>query len=271
MSANSLNAVVLQRVEVAPGLIILRVAPAGWRFPDFEAGQFTVLGLPGRAPRVRFSEPDDRPRDADRLIKRAYSIASSSIHQEYLEFYLTLVGSGALTPRLFALAPGDRLWLSAKAAGMFRLDQAPADRHVVFLSTGTGLAPYMSMLRSELDCGGRRRYAVIHGARHSWDLGYRSELMTLARVCPNFRYLPIVSRPDDEPQPWAGLAGYVQDAWDGGAVARAWGFAPTPADTHVFLCGNPGMIDGMLEVLTAQGFLLAEGTAEGQVHVEKYW
>lgn len=271
MAASALNAVVSQRTEVAPGLIILQVVPDGWDFPDYEGGQFAVIGLPGAARRFHFSDPEEPPREPDKLIKRAYSIASSSVPGEYLEFYVALVGSGALTPRLFELKTGDRLWLGPKATGMFRLDQAPADCHVVFVATGTGLAPYMSMLRSELVCGGKRRFAVIHGARHSWDLGYRAELRTLSNVCPNFDYLPVVSQPDEEPIAWKGMGGWVQDCWRAGAVAKEWGFAPSPQDTHVFLCGNPSMIRAMLETLGQEGYTEHSKESPGQIHVEKYW
>src|SRR5882724_1410798 len=133
-----LNAVVTQRVEIAPGLIILRVVPDGWAVPNFKAGQFAVLGLPGAAKRYSFSLPEPDAPDPHKLIKRAYSIASSSVAKVYMEFYVALVASGVLTPRLFALEVGDRLWLSPKITGMFTLDQVALDRHIVLLGTGTG-------------------------------------------------------------------------------------------------------------------------------------
>ena len=189
-----LNAVVLQRIEVAPGLIILRLAPEGWELPEFESGQFAVIGLPGAAPRYQFSDPD-KERDPDKLIRRAYSVASSSQDKQYLELYVALVRSGALTPRLFALNPGDRLWLGKKISGQFTLDSVPEACHLALVATGTGLAPYMSMLRGRLLCEPDRKVAVLLGARHSWDLGYRAELITMERLCPGFRYLPVISRP----------------------------------------------------------------------------
>lgn len=265
------NAVLTQRIEVAPGLLILRVAPDGWALPPFTAGQFAVLGLPASAPRVALSDPEEPGGDPDRLIRRAYSIASSSLSREVLELYVNLVRSGELTPRLFALRPGDRLWLGPKISGMFTLREVPPDQHLVLVGTGTGLAPYMSMLRSELECGGPRRIAVLAGARHSWDLGYSAELFTMQRLCPNFLYAATVSRPDAEPVPWGGATGYVQDLWTGGAPERAFGFRPTPRDTHVFLCGNPAMIDDMIALLEAEGFALHAPRAPGQIHVERYW
>ncbi|HEX9593836.1 MAG TPA: ferredoxin--NADP reductase [bacterium] len=271
MPAPELNAVVAQRIEVAPGLIVLRVVPDGWELPPFEPGQFAVLALPGSAPRYPMSDPEEVQRKPEVLIRRSYSIASSSVATEYLEFYITLVRSGALTPRLFALQTGDRLWMARKGSGLFTLDQVPADRDVALIATGTGLAPYMSMLRTYLTAGTERRFAVLHGARHSWDLGYRSELSTLRRICPSFTYLPIVSRPAEELVEWRGAQGHVQDLWDHGELAAAWGFRPTPETTHVFLCGNPAMIESMSEQLAVDGFREHSKKHPGEVHVERYW
>jgi ferredoxin--NADP+ reductase len=265
------NAVLVQRIEVAPGLGIFRIAPDGWKLPDFTPGQFAVLGLPASAPRVPLSDPEEPGDDPSRLIRRAYSIASSSLSRDHLEVFANLVRSGELTPRLFALAPGDRLWLGPKLTGMFTLREVPRDAHVVLVATGTGLAPYMSMLRTELECGGPRRFAVLHGARHSWDLGYSAELYTMQRLCRNLTYVPTVSRPREEPAPWSGATGHVQDLWTRGELARVWGARPTPTDTHVLLCGNPAMIDAMTKILEAEGFRVHEPRAPGQVHVERYW
>ena len=227
----ALNAVIALRTEISPWLIILRVAPDGWQLPDFEPGQFAVLGLPGSAARCPLSETEDPPpANPDKLIRRAYSIASSSLNREYMEFYIALVTSGALTPRLLELGIGDRLWLSARVTGLFTLDQVPEDQNVVMIATGTGLAPYMSMLTTHLICGGPRRFAVLHGARHSWDLGYRSELTTLQHLCRNFGYSPIISRPNDEPVPWTGPTGYVQDLWKDGAYREGLGLPADPGE-----------------------------------------
>jgi len=269
--ATELNALVLQRVELTPELMILRVAPDGWELPRFEPGQFAVLGLPGSAPRHPLADPEDPPAPPERLIRRAYSIASPPGERDHLEFYITLVRSGALTPRLWALEPGRALWLGPRIAGVFTLDRVPDEMNVVLVATGTGLAPYMSMLRADLLAHRHRRVAVLHGARHSWDLGYRAELATLDRLMDHFAYVPTISRPDEEPVPWGGETGYVQELWRRGVLEDRWGFRPTPADTHVLLCGNPAMIEDAVRILAREGFV--EHTAErpGQVHVERYW
>lgn len=271
MAEPKLNAIVTLRDEISPWLMILRVVSAGWALPDFVPGQFAVLGLPGSAPRCALSEPEEPAAASDKLIRRAYSIASSSLIRQYMEFYVALVTTGALTPRLFALKIGDPIWLGPKITGLFTLDQIPPAHNVVMIATGTGLAPYMSMLGTHLTCGGQQRIAVLHGARHSWDLGYRSQLMTLQHLCSNFTYLPIISRPKDEPAVWPGATGYVQDLWRLGVLDSAWGFHPTPEDTHFFLCGAPAMIEELAQLLGAEGFTEQTKNGAGRIHVERYW
>lgn len=265
------NAIVSQRIEVASGLIVLRVKPDGWDLPQWKSGQFGILGLPVSAQRIRLSDPEEAELAPDKLIKRAYSISSSSEEKDYLEFFITLVHSGALTPRLFHLQPGDRVFMGQRISGMFTLDQVPKGKNLVFIGTGTGLAPYMSMLRGELDCDPDRKTAVLLGARHSWDLGYRGELIAMQRFCSTFHYMPVISRPSEEIVPWSGQTGYVQSLWESAEFTKTWGGRPTPDNTHIMLCGNPGMIEGMLESLAAEGFQEHSKKNPGQVHVEKYW
>ncbi len=266
----NLNALVTSRVELSPRVMILRVASKDGQLSDFTAGQFAVLGLPGSAPRCALSEPELSPSNSDQLIRRSYSIASSSKNREYMEFYISLVSNGGLTPRLFALKVGDPIWLGPKVSGIFTLGQVPKEKHIVMVATGTGLAPYISMLTSELQCGNARRFAVLHGAYHSWDLGYRSELQTMQYLCSNFKYIATIDKPEAEPVPWTGKTGWVQDIWKTGAVAETWGEKPTPENTHVFLCGVSGMVNAMMEALNADGFVEQTKTKPGQIHVERF-
>jgi ferredoxin--NADP+ reductase len=271
VAATQLNAVVTQKVEVAPGLFILRVAPDGWELPEFQPGQFAVLGLPADATRHPLSDPEGAPPKEGALIRRSYSIASSSRQREYLEFYLTVVRSGSLTPRLYALEIGDRLWLGPRISGLFTFDRVPPDVNVVMMATGTGLAPYMSMLRTFLEHETSRHIGALHGARHSWDLGYRSELVAMARLRANFTYIAAVSRPEEEPVPWGGEVGRLQELWRRRVLGSLWGLGLTPANCHVLLCGNPTMIDEMLAVLREEGYAEHTRKEPGQIHVEKYW
>ena len=304
------NATVVSRVEVAPGLVILRVAPDTLPF-EFKSGQYVVLGMKASEPRIEEFEAEppsvvaaaiESPRtdvvaainaavagtdesqaavdaqavsvaraaaDPDRMIRRAYSIASESRADEYLEFYLTVVMSGELTPRLFNLKVKDRLYVGPKAVGVFTLDKAPG-KHILMIGTGTGLAPYMSMLRSELVCNGPRQFVIVHGARYSWDLGYRTELVGLARHCGNFHYVPVITRPQEDPT-WRGRSGYLQNLIASGAIEEETGLELTPENFDIFLCGNPGMIETVIGWAANRGFVKDKGHDIGTLHTEEYW
>ena len=271
MALPELNSVLAQKVEVAPGLIIFRIVPEGWELPDFIPGQYIVLGLPPGAPRYLYSYPEPAPPREDNLVRRAYSIASSSIEKQYVEFYIRLVTSGTLTPRLFAMNIGDKLWMSAKTKGMFTMDEVPQEQNIILFATGTGVAPYMSMLRSNIISQEKRKYTVVHSALNSWDLGYRSELLTIERLCPNFTYIPVISEPDKEPIPWGGRIGFVQKIWGENIIQDLWGHEISPANTRIFLCGHPEMIREMLELLGKSGFREHTKLEPGSIHMEKYW
>jgi ferredoxin--NADP+ reductase len=263
-----LNATVVHRTQVNPRLIILRVAPDGWELPDFKPGQYVTLGIPGSAARLVGTEPEEVDPQPDKLILRAYSIASSSKAKEYLEVYVNLVSDGTFTPRLFALAEGDRLWLKKRIQGMFTLDDVADDKQIIMVATGTGLAPYMSMLRTDPESHSSRRYAVLLGARHIRDLGYHQEMVELSERRSNLLYLPILSRPEGD---WPGPVGHVQELWRQGHLERAWGGIPSAANTHIFLCGNPAMIAEMLQLAEEAGFKRHLRRDPGNVHIEEYW
>jgi ferredoxin/flavodoxin---NADP+ reductase len=269
--APTLNAVVTLRNQVSPWLMVLQVVPDGWDFAEFVAGQSTLLGLFGSASRCDLAEAERAPVPPDSLIRRPYCIASSPANREFLEFYIALVPGGVLTPRLFNLKIGDRIWLSPKAVGSFTFDHVPDDANVVLLATGSGLAPYVSMLSTHLKFASQRRVMVLHGVRHSWDLGDRAILMTMQHLRTNFSYLPVVSRPQHEPVPWKGATGHVQNLWRCGRVEQAWGLRPKPENTHVFLCGSPDMIDAMVSMLVEDGFAEAQKNEAGQIHAARYW
>jgi ferredoxin--NADP+ reductase len=263
------NATVIGREEIHPDLIVLRVRPDAELF-DFKPGQFGVLGLPGGAPRVPEATPEEPATEPDKLIRRAYSIASSSVERRYIEFYLTLITSGQLTPRLFALKHGSRVFLGPKASGIFTLDRVAPDKSVILIATGTGLAPYISMLRTMLMHETQRKFIVLHGARYSWDLGYRGELESLARLRPNFTYIPSITRPDQDPH-FHGRTGRIQNVLEEGAVEKDSGVALDPAQADVFLCGNPEMVKVVKAQLEAKGFAAGDSKNPGNIHVEEYW
>ncbi len=264
------NATLIAREDLTDDSAIFRIESDAPLF-EFEAGQYTTIGMPAGATRCCDADPDDdAPAKPAARIVRAYSIASSSKAREYVELYITLVRSGALTPRLWLLRNGDRLWLGPKAKGHFTMQDVPPDRNVVLIGTGTGLAPYIAMIRDYHRCNSGRKFVVVHGARYERDLGYRDELETLARECQTLEYLPTVSRPDEDSE-WSGHVGRIQSVLNDGSLAVALA-APLTADTtQVFLSGNPEMVDDLTHVFTARGFTLHAPRNPGTLHIERYW
>ncbi len=264
-----LNSVVTQILQVSPIMKIMRVKPVGWEFPEFKGGQFVALALPGSAERNETATDEfETPEDPNKLIKRAYSIASTST-ADYVEFYITLVHSGALTPRLFNLNIGDKVFMGKKGVGMFTLDSVAPEKNIVLVATGTGVAPYMSMLRSDA-LKRKGNIMVVHGAANSWDLGYSSELQLLESMFDQFTYLPTITEPQKEPAGWAGDTRFIEKIWEGGIAKEKWGFDPSAEDTEIFLCGNPRMIDSMVALLEKDGFTEHTKKVPGQIHVEEF-
>lgn len=264
-----LNCMIIQSVQVSPIMKIVKVKPDGWKLPDFSAGQFVALGLPPQFERCADATEEFETSKPNKLIKRAYSIASSST-EDVVEFYITLVHSGQLTPRIFNLKISDRIWMGRKAVGMFTLDQIDEDRNVVLVATGTGVAPYMSMLRSNA-LKRKGNIMVIHGASNSWDLGYSSELKLLANMFDKFDYYPTITETHKEPPGWTGDTRFIEEIWKSGEVDKKWGFKPSPDNTDVFLCGNPKMVDSMKALLYEDDFRDHKKKEPGQIHAEEFF
>lgn len=266
------NAQIVHRENLTDYLSILRIQPDETPVPEFKPGQFATLGLPRlptEAEAARLRQHGKEPRI--RVTRRAYSIASAPSQREYLEFFIILVEDGKLTPEIWKLPDNGRIWMHADIRGEFTLDPVPAGKDLVTISTGTGLAPFVSMYKAYRETGRWRRFVCVNGVRHARDLGYQAELEQFARQDPNFIYIPLVSRATDE-DPWTGLRGRVNVLFDGDTFAQHAGFELKSEDAQIMLCGNPAMIDGVQETLTARGFsTYGKDNPEGNIHFERYW
>ncbi len=266
------NATLIERHDITPRLAVFRVRPDAEDY-TFVAGQYTVVGLKQSEPRLpdADAEPDsEAAADPAKMLRRPYSICSSVHQPEALEFYISLLSGGELTPRLFNLRPGARLFVGPQPRGTLTLERVPAECNVLLVATGTGLGPYVSMLRSHARDFPAKQVGVIQGASYSRDLGYLVELTHYAGELPNLHYLPTVSRPEQDPT-WQGATGRVQNWIWSADFANRFGFPLEPGTTHVFLCGNPGMILETQELLVGRGFTLDAKGVDGDLHVEKYW
>jgi ferredoxin/flavodoxin---NADP+ reductase len=296
------NATAVRLMKPNPDLMIVRIRP-DYPLPVHKPGQYTTLGLGFWEPRHEGCQPETiLEKDLSKVVKRAYSISCSVLddngalldrtNADWLEFYIVLVRDStkekppALTPRLFTLSEGGRLFLGEKITGHFTLDPVKPGDTVLFLSTGTGEAPHNYLLWELL---GRKHEGSILSAccvRYRRDLGYLPIQEELMRRYPNYTYLPLTTREADT----VGNKVYIQDLITSGQMEQRLGQALDPARTHVFLCGNPAMIGvpthnlatgawdyprpvGVIEILERRGFQVdrPQVKMKGNIHFEEYW
>jgi CDP-4-dehydro-6-deoxyglucose reductase len=172
-------------------------------------------------------------------ITRAYSIASAPAENNRFELCLNLVHEGLLSPRLFEMQPGDSVEIRPPL-GMFVLRNP--GREAVFIATGTGIAPFRSILKAQLN-ETSQPFTLVFGVRHESHLMYRQEFQEMAQKFPHFRFMPTLSRPTES---WIGRTGHVQ-----AHLAEAIG---ERRDLDVFLCGLKLMVDDVRNILKDMGF-----------------
>jgi ferredoxin--NADP+ reductase len=265
------NASLVEREDLTPELAIFRIRYNDGDVPEFLPGQFTTLGLPPDPEEAQASAVPGRKR-GPKLIRRAYSIASSPLQKEALDFYIVVVDGGKFTPKLWRLQPGDRIFMDRRISGHFTLEGVPDGKDLVCISTGTGLAPFVSMLKTYRSQPNRwRKFVVIHGTRLCVDLGYRAELEQIAREDPRVVYLPTCTREPDG-SIWEGMRGRVHHLLEPDKYHQLVGHPLTPENAHVFLCGNPDMIDQCEKELQGRGFSVKDKkNPDGTIHFERYW
>ena len=246
-----LNATVVNRLDLTKDLLFLYIKP-DYIIPDFLPGQYVALGLP------------DVKQDGEKLklIKRAYSIGSAPSEKGFYEFYIAIVPDGMFTPLLCQIKPGDRIFVAPKVTGTFTLKNAPQNSNLILVSTGTGIAPFMSMLRTPQTWINGRRISIVHGVRYESDLAYADELISLNKADKRLSYYPIVSRAAET---WQGERGYVQRFFKEKIIKL------DPSKDHVYICGNPAMIEEMQALLAEIGYTEHSKKQPGNLHLEKYW
>jgi NAD(P)H-flavin reductase len=227
--------------EIAPGLAIVGVQSMDQPFP-FEAGQYATLGLLG---------PEGK------LVRRPMSVSSSSDRLDEYEFFIRLVEGGAFTTLLWERSVGDPINIKGPKGKFLLQDDG---RTCLFVASGTGLAPFMSMIDTLRDRGQTREIHLLHGASYEHDLAWREELSGLEAGDFPLRYVATISRPQQSPG-WTGCTGRVEAIIEPQLDARGL----EPANTTIYLCGNPEMITAVDEIATGRGF------APEQIRKELYW
>ena len=283
-------------------LMFLRIRPDQGPI-EFQPGQYTVLGLAVWEPRV--DGVPGNPAALSYLVQRAYSISCPLLDEQqrlvtvselpYLEFYIALVRRPSdnppmLTPRLFALKTGDRIFLGPHPHGHYLLDGIGPEDTVLYFGTGTGEAPHNAHIAELLKRGHRGLIACATSARYRRDLAYLETHELLETRYHNYHYFPLTTREpenlDASRKDYVGKT-YLQDLVHSDEYRRLIHDRFDPLTTHAYLCGNPAMIGlpqrnldgglsfpktrGMVKTLVDLGLRLDEPHRPGTIHFEKYW
>lgn len=238
--------------------------PDGFRF---DAGQFARLG-------VNPSELANTQNAPDERIFRAYSVVSSP-YDEHLEFFSVVVPDGAFTSQLQHLQVGDALYLNPEPYGFLTLAryQEPAPKDLWLLATGTGLAPFLSML-GDLDTWQNYDDIVLaYSVRTQQELAYLDKIRELqASFCEivensaRFHFVPIVTREE--------VGGCLHDRLPiliaNGKLEDHADLSLNPKTSHIMLCGNPQMVDDTKNALKSRG-LTMNRRGVGNIAMENYW
>lgn len=203
----------------------------------------------------------------DAMIGRPYSFVNPP-HARHHEFYFNVVPDGPFSPRLSLLEPGDSLWLAPRANGFFTVGETPPGEVLWCMSTGTGIGPFLSILRTGEPWQKFSRVVLVHAARIWSDLSYRDVMADLGREHGSaFSYVPVVSR---ETHPDA-LHGRIPALIEDGSLESRVGVALAAENSHTMLCGNPAMVDDVQFTLLARGMTRHRRKEPGHVTVETYW
>jgi ferredoxin--NADP+ reductase len=227
---------IIERRDISDDLWAIRVDPGGEY--SFVPGQYATLGVV----------------TPEKHYERAYSIVSAP-HEKLLEFFVELVPKGDLTPRLYLDRVGDEFTLRKTAKGRFTLNTTANRTNHLLLATVTGVAPFVSFVRSlhhqwkDAKFDGAHKLFLLDGASRSWELGYREEMERFAAEVPWLTYVPTVSRPWED-KSWSGETGRVDDLVR--KYSDSWGL--TPGNTSAYLCGHPGMIENTKGILERRGW-----------------
>lgn len=295
------NATLTEIHELNPELWIIRVKPDE-DLPPYKPGQYTTLGLGDWEPTNDPEHNEDVNENLkSKLVRRAYSMSfpmyeddprrlMDPADMDYYEFYITLVARDgeegqdpSLTPRLWMLKEGDRLWMGPKVTGHYNLDHVGPDDQVIFAATGTGEAPHNCMIAELMRNGHKPEIISVVCVRYARDLGYQSTNERLEHLHPNYHYITLTTREAHN----LDRKVYIQDLVRTGELEEQTGIVLDPGRTHVYICGNPDMIGvpnytregdksypsptGMVELLEARGFKADHRRDKGNIHFEEYW
>jgi len=258
-------------------LVIMRLVPNDGVVPQYEAGQFITIGLPN-------------PNEGNKIVRRAYSIASHPENRKYIELVIRWVRKpipGRLTTQLFNAKAGSEIsWIKPTGTALRINEKLPDgrkdERRIVCIGGGTGLAPFVSFAQHLHVVGDKREIVVLHGASYVDELSYKDLLTDLeydsldkGKDKWNFKYRASISRPQEWfNRSWGGQTGRVETFLrprEGGLspLEELVGEKITKENTIFYVCGWQGTIDGVMDYMKPKGFVTEhEKRADGSFEVK---
>ena len=257
-------------------LVVIRLVPVNG-MPKYKTGQFLTIGLPVAA--------------ENKIVKRAYSIASHAENRDYFEFVIRWVRKplpGRVTTELFYLSVGDEVLLGDPTGEDLLIedtysDGQPDNRRVVCVGGGTGLAPFIAFAHHFHDTNDKRQLVVLHGASYVDELSYKrlltdfeNESIERGRDQWNFIYRAAISRPKEFfNRSWVGHTGRVEQFFKPNKegvspLDELVGEKVTPENTRIYICGYQGTIDGVMDFVSDRGFVNRDNPHEDGTFEVKY-
>ena len=224
--------------------------------------------VPGQFARIGLIKEDGE------TIWRAYSIVSAP-HESFLEFFLLVVPTGAFSSRVGRFNIGDTMLVEQVPQGFLTVDrfkQAGRSQDLWLIATGTGMAPYISMLRDEAVWKRFENIVLVLSVRERHDLGYTEELERLATEhaiegLAKFHFVKTLTRDTLH----GALHGRINTLVESGGLETAAGVPLSDARSRFMLCGNPEMVETMRKLLKSRGFRMNRKLEPGHIIVENYW
>jgi ferredoxin/flavodoxin---NADP+ reductase len=218
-------------------------------FDTFESGQFVRVALDIDGERVA----------------RPYSLVNKP-GDDFLEIYFNIVDEGPLTPRLAALEEGDEIFVTDRANGFLTVSEVPQCRHLWMLATGTGVGPFLSILKNQDVWQRFEKIVLAYSVRDASELAYQQQVAEIRDQWPQkFSFVPLVTREKVE----GTLNKRITDSIEDGSLEQKTGIV-IDEDSHIMMCGNSAMISDVTEVLEKRGLRKHRRREPGHITTEKY-
>ncbi len=246
--SNWIDAEVIENIHWTDTLYSLKVKGD---IGDYEAGQFGRLGL----------------MIDDQIVGRPYSFVSAP-HEDYYEFYSIDVEEGLLSPLLAKLKAGDHVYLGKKANGFLVLNEIPESDDLWMISTGTGIGPFLSILKTKEPWQRFKKCVLVHAVRTASELTYQDLISSVKQQHQDqFEYVPFVSREKTD----FALPGRIPKAINNGSLEERINLKIENGKSQIMLCGNPDMVKDVRESLEKRGLTKNLRRTPGSISTENYW